>query len=607
MKGIIFISMLLGLVGCARHYQEDLGDLIQSLTELDDSRYTGGLDTQHMILADKITEQVMAELPEQRCPETAFKNGQKVGNDEWLNRPKDLILGNDSLVALINNIKSNNHVSRDISLYVLSRLGPSAKTVLPWLEYFIQYGSQYGFWQYDALEKISCENWITPDYVFPVNLKHVPLVDRLDLVFNDMFINNKHFPEGVKEAFIAEYLVKMNQLNEKLSHLVKFLIDSTESNEQSRVLLKTISYVEFDHQSVDLTPFIQLLDNPDEEIVDEAEFIIFKNQHPKGIEIIESQLSVGNYGYADALCFYDEVDVDLVTLLLQLTGEANSFSERQVLVSALGCSGSTEGITWLVQQLKDPNWEYLIHVIKSLKSIAPEHVQVKAALDELYSTTWSKVIKDFIADRNPYETPECLADEYYGCPFYEGPLSIQLFPGPIDHGMNTCSEDAWFSYDEMSWFKVAWQGADHSQVPSHFPVSLLSEFYEHTLLKVDGGWLFGSDHHHSGGLLYYWDESARDGYHLKPWAVVFKLLNHNGRILGLGSSHEVRVSGQVLEIKQDNNGRWFHEHVLTLPSVPNSYGFDPKGELLIADGLNQYSIKNNQITPLYCSEKNEKR
>ena len=539
-KTIIFLSMFLGLVGCARHYQEGLGDLIQSLTELDDNRYTGGMDTTHMILADKITEQVMAELPELTCPETAFKNGQKVSNDEWINRPSNLNVGHESLESLIKNIESDNQIARDVSFFVLSRLGPTAKSVLPWLEYFIQYGSQYGFWQYDAIEKVSCKNWITPDYVFPVKLKQLPLVDRLDLVFDDMFIKNKHFPEGVQEAFIAEYLLKMNQLNEKLSFLAEYLINSPKNIKQNRSLVKTISYVEFDHQSVDLTPFIQLMDSPDEQIVDEAEFIIFKNQHPEGIEIIESQLSIGDYSYADALCYYDKVDVDLVTLLLQLTGEANSFSERQVLVSALGCSGSAEGITWLVQQLKDPNWEYLIHVIKSLKSIAPEHVQVKAALDELYSTTWSKVIRDFIADRNPYETPECLADEYYGCPVYEGPLSIQLFQGPIDHGMNTCSEDAWFSYDEMNWFKVSWKGADHSEVPRHFPTSLLSEFYEHTLLKVEGGWLFGSDHHHSGGLLYYWDESVRDGYHLEPWAVVFKLLNHNGRILGLGSSHQVR-------------------------------------------------------------------
>jgi len=597
---IILILVHIWIVGCVSNTAKQQADNLNQLSELKDSKYLGGFNKDQLALAAHIEADIRDDFAVLKCKEVNPMQGQKVGSVEKLTKPENVVIEHDGVRMLITNLESNRRFVKDLSLYILGNLGPSIKEVLPWLEYYKDQDKYFSSWVNYALENIGCDKWSNPNYVLPYHDAVIPNEEDFNLIIHDMFVNKTLYPPGVYSDFISNYLSDIENSDYNPIKFIEFIKDPDLSPDIKAEIVAALSDVDFSEHEVYLDQFIPFLTDNNEYLVEELEYVFLENKHPYGLKIIKSYIQQNDYSYIEFLCLYGKEASSFENRLLEIYSDLNGMMDERNFIETIGCIGSEKSVPMLIELLSNPNWELQIEAIKALKTVANENTHVKQALKELYEESWSLVVRNYIIDRNPYITPECLADEYYGCPIYEGPLAIDLSRLPINHGMTVCKNNAWFSYDEVNWFKVNWQGSDNTTIPDGFPENLLSDHFEHTLLETGEGWLFGSDHGHYSGSLYFWNETEKSGYYLGLGAEVFKILKHNDMVLGLGYSYETSVSGQIFNLSVNEEGFWVADHKLTLPSAPYLYGYDPDGELLIADDLNQYSVRNNKITPLNC-------
>jgi hypothetical protein len=334
------------------------------------------------------------------------------------------------------------------------------------------------------------------------------------------------------------------------------------------------------------------------------ESTFFNNRHPQGLKIIETGIQTGDFSNIGYLCEYGQAASHLEPELISYLNKTNNIMDIYGLVELLGCVGSKLSVKHLIALYNPNDWELQRLIIRTLKKIDPDEIYTEQFFAAALKSTWSEIIRKEIT--SDMEQLNCFYEESEDgaiVEFCEEPWSIKtrMGSGPNDHGMQKCVNVAEYSYDKESWFTVEWLESDHSIVPDGFPDFLLSERFKHSLLPLDNGWIFSSDHGHYGGSLYYWSGDLDSSYYILPWTDAFKVLKHQGRILALGYSILLsNTDGDLFEIKKDINDQWIAEIILNLPAEPNRYGYDLEGELLIADHWNHYGVKNNQITPLFC-------
>jgi hypothetical protein len=591
-KLIILNILLLGIIACGS-FEHKNKIKWSELTNLSQEEYFGGFSQKNIFIANRLIDSLAIDESNKNC-----KNKSEQINliDEELPNPVNFLSNDDHLYKLNLLIQSDNQLVRDISLYIVSKLGPSASELLSHLKYYQSKDYYFSIWMHSAIENISCQKWIFTRFnqSYKSKLLKSEIINKLErMITKELF-----FPKNEIHSFVSSHLGEMDSSIEAID-LLKYLKSPDIKESIKAEILSALSIEEIIDLKVNLDDFKGYI--KDVNFGRHIKYLFFESSHPLGIEIIKMELEQNNLDSIEFLCNYKNKAKKLDVLLIKRLKDSKNKAEIRSIIKSLGCIESESSIDYLIPHLKNQDWEFQVYVIEAINRINPVNPKAKEALKLLMDKTWSSFIRTYIRNKYVHEKRKCKPNEL--C-YDTSPFSMDPTSSPKDHGMTTCSDNAQFSYDNINWFHVNWQGSDNSELPKNFPTYWKSEYYEHSILKVKNGWVFGSDYGHNDGYLTYWSGSISTSYIIKDWTDVFKVLNHKGEIYALGYSFlDNTFSGHLYKIIKNNQNRWEANIVLYLPGHPDKYGFDPNGELLVADSMNHYSVRKNEITPLFCREK----
>lgn len=599
------LLLICGFMGCAAKINHQrLQTSLVDLSSQDDRHYLGGFNQEQINIAQAVVKSMRPELPEQRCQSFIADDSDSVDAKDLPQATKPQptkSITTSGLDVLWENLSSQNLVVRDLSLYVIALLGPSAAELMPWLSHYKQTDEYFSPWLNYALEQVGCHEWSSPKFRLPfpdtVGAEH----SNFDLILDDFIINQSLYPPGVIRSFISNY--DMGFLpSHHLNRVVKAINDPNLSRELKAELWYAISEQNSQFSDEVLNELIPLLNHQPNEIDYYLEDLFFANIHPAGLTYISEQLINKDLPTVQSVCRYGQLARHLEPRLMRLLGQSQEYNQDYELIEMLGCVGTEQSLSSLMRMYDPKDWEMQRLIIRAIKHIDADNPAVKTFLAEALTATWSQIIRDEITGQ--VELESCFmhmdgrSDTF--CLAGRG-ITSRMRADQVDHGFSECEGGYEFSYDELTWFTVNWLGSDNSTLPKGFPEGWLNLRRGHSMLAVEDGFIFALTKQHNAIALLYWSADQQTDAYLIELGDAFKVLQHQNRILAMGYSFSHSyVDGDLFEIKKTPEGVWQASIVLNLPDVPDRYGFDPDGELLIADAKHNYGVKGDQISPLYC-------
>ena len=281
-------------------------------------------------------------------------------------------------------------------------------------------------------------------------------------------------------------------------------------------------------------------------------------------------------------------------------------------VETLACVGSDKSVPVLVSMLDGPDWQLSQAAAITLGKLGIVTPDVLAALIALSEKHWSARVRKAASDalvalRARFPTPPGMNRM-----LEEEVLTLGGQPNPIDHGLPWCDESGRYSVDGNFWFMVKWAQPTFEPVPRGFRRKnvFLQGIGSQTFLRVDDGWLVGSNGFESEGTFAHVSDSGvvTEMEASEPGvpfghAAINGIVRARQKYFAFGFELlKVGHAGALFEVSKSPDRKWSAKRVAVLPSAPWSHAVSPSGELLLSDGPNDYAVIDNRIVPLKCEK-----
>jgi RNA 3''-terminal phosphate cyclase len=282
-----------------------------------------------------------------------------------------------------------------------------------------------------------------------------------------------------------------------------------------------------------------------------------------------------------------------------------NWSEAGEAAKWLGCLDPIGNAALLRAHLNHPSWETQIAVIAALAPSAQSDSNTQKELRKVQRMHWSGLVRQRAGESlHPRQPEGNAADEIQTITFncFHRCLTDHLRRCGDEHGI----VDGLYVSPSMGELSVEWERARRVPTPAGFPVEVPEdgrpEYGTSTYLRVENGWLYGTDRWHYDGVVGFVDDQGRESA-LGEWGedvVAFVDTPHFGTVM-LGSSiFTVGDAGLLAQIKRTGDEISLLPR-LTLPSPPWGWAFAPNGTLLVADPYEAVAVlEDGSIESLAC-------
>ncbi len=614
-KIFLFIISATFLIGCQSTKKQPMkvSPEIDILHQLDTKGFTGGLSLGNRRLSEKIQSALSVDFKKVSCetpePLAGILVSQKASKDiPQLSSLKGL---NPIFIALVSALSHQRQEVRDTAAYSLALIGPSAIRALPFLSHNQSNKLLKGQWYNFAISKITCESWAGPDFrrvlvdgILPSERPWIPFLKKSATILANLYLDeNIEYPEGMLGYNFGNFSFSNTGISAAPS-LAKIADNESLSLQKRREALEALNHLEGDAASIAIPILKKLSTNPDDELKWQSQDLLIKLGQPQGVDFLITRIQEGDFvwSWEDELCTYGNDGVRAESELQKIVQNENWPKMLVGAVNALGCIGSKKAIPKLTKLLNSNNWLLAEAAAKALGKIGVIENTIISALNKTYQTSWSKIVRESarnaLVNLGELESSNRSHEEDND----ENMIFMKMGPSPIDHGLPWCDETGKYSTDNERWFSINWESSERPEPPRNFPSKYIADHGTRTFLKVDNGWLYGSELGHYDGEFLFWSENGEEYSLSDAYTDIYKIMHHNNKIIAFG--YQVIAggdSGALFEIEKVD-GIWKAKQFLTLPSPPFGYAISPDGHLLLSDGPNDYAIIDREIVPLKCEK-----
>lgn len=588
---------------------------LSSLLEVDDTNYTGGLGLKERALANSIVETLRPQFPYTACSQPDFRAGQLIGYaDNMAADNSSSLAGLDpNLTFLIRALDDPRQKVRDLSAYTLGMLGPSARDAQAYLEKKWSDGSIKGGWYNDAVEKISCDRIVAgdfrrtiPDALLPPQVPWLDFLTAAAKLMATLYLNRDlEYPPGMMGYAYSNYAIA-DYAGSAAPLLARILEDTELSPEKHIEAVQALTAINPRFLAVALPGLLIHADSTNSTLRYQVGTALVRLHHERAVDLMIERIraSEWHWSWERELCELGPSAVSAEDALLEVALHSTWPSNACGAVTALGCIHSSKANPDLISMLRLPDWVLNERAAIALGKIDNRSPEVVSALSGVIARHWSARVRKaaleaIIGDRIQDTESAVISDE--ATKEIETVL-IGGGPEPIDHGLAWCNERGRYSIDGNQWFNVRWTRPTLEPIPPGFRrTEVLQSVGTQRFLRVNGGWLVGSDGFEGQGILAYVSDSGEFHELDEGHGTIRGIVQIGGRFLAFG--YEILKAGgegALFELKQSPSGDWQSHRILALPSAPWAHAIAPSGELLLADEPNQYAIVGDEVVPLKC-------
>lgn len=589
---------------------EKFKTLYGELQRLNSEKYTGGLTKKHVNLAGRLINELRKDFPDYGCPTQDFFEGEivRLGNNQLDDDEPEKM--DYRLKLLVDLLDSEKQEIRDTVAYILAEIGPSADSTLPFLIDKQEEKDIKGNWFNYALTKISCKKWTEAHYSKVIPENSLPVSSNWDqyrhnaaIVITQLYLDpDVIYPPGTLSSAFEHFHFKKpkKRIEESLFKIISRGDMTNNKKLEAMQALQTLEIFNVEKLGSILEDF-----QPEEESLSwlKGELLI-KIKHSLGIKETGFRIEKGFYHWAwsQDLCEYKSKARSLESIIINRL-EFEQIPETQAaLLEGLGCINSIAGAKVLQQYALSDDWQLQKAAVSALGQYDSLPEPAIAVLFEVYKSSWSKQVRraalNSLVSLGKASLTETANDG-------EETITIRMGPYPIDHGLPWCDDSGKYSIDGSDWFYIDWIKGKLAEAPEGFPKEYLKDYGTRTFLKVDNGWLYGSDLGHYDGEFLFWPETG-EPYVINEFGDIKAIVRVQDKIYAFG--YETLINGDagsLFELVQKDTGHWQANRILTLPSPPVSYAVTKDGILLLSDIPNDYAVINGKVKPLLCEKEFE--
>lgn len=306
----------------------------------------------------------------------------------------------------------------------------------------------------------------------------------------------------------------------------------------------------------------------------------------------------------DGLCHSNRA-AEVLGPILQARLAGDNWWRAKQAAEQLGCVDPIGSAQVLREALEHPSWEVHLAAIGSLAGSVDSDPQSRAALQAVEDEHWSGLVRQHA--RVALDPPP--SDEEGSNAAHE-PI-FRCFHRCLTDHLRRCGDengivDGLYVSPSMGELQIEWERARRVPRPEGFPVLVeedsRAEYGTSTYLRVDGGWLYGTDRwHYDGEVAFVSDEGEKSlvggwGVHA---AAIIQTPGFGRTLLG-GSLFGVGEAGLLASLERGSEG-WRMIPRAALPSPPWGWAIAPNGTLLVADPYEAVAVlADGRIEALAC-------
>lgn len=648
-KGIICglaIAVIAG--GCASQFHSSRQ--IPALNEvqgLSDPDFNGGLTNPEMQLAQRLADQVSAELPgdlgvcnPRRDPDTPPPT---YGAVEHAN-PEDLAKQVSApLAPLAQVILHGSPEQRAVVAHSVELMGKRAGG----LEFFlyVEYKQGLNPWIEGALHAINCEeSWwnggleaMVPKLKLPPpNASGSCNTARVYWVLDAMADDRRHWP---REFLISAYNSAANtceddKRNSVLSVpdevLLKFrpLLDSP--NPDSQALSDALFVLAHMDTSTKVTALdaLRWTDSTDRDTALWADQIVLAAAIPQSVEVIRKMVSQG-YGLPRdepliaGLAKYSDQMIPILAQDLQ----SPYFDTRAGAANGLGAMHSPKAIPYLVGAISDNDWPTTQAAVAALAQFVTTHPEVRKKLEDIQRTYWSGRVrrvaeialatgrgftgdpfdKCFYDDNGAHSVDEMNQDH--------NDLSkvrcIHYGPQQIDHRQKHCKDGTLhagtYAMQSRQTIKINWQLPGDQPMPRGTAADIAYACKHGGIVQVapvKDGWIAGcAGFEWGGGLIFIPADTSIPVEAIASNYGVRLIVGTGGRIFVNGIDGDSFEGISILnELKRNAYGKWEIGESVVLPTIPSGYAIVGNSIAFVDDYTASLYDPDKGLSLLVCED-----
>ena len=618
-------ALLFGLTSGCVAAADRMVDFSDSIRAMPDDAYIGGMPPPVSEVARRVRQRMQADrggaLPECRPPGPG--QGLVVATDVGLVPDPSKTQTQTVLAELQSLLTSERPFVRDAAAFIVGEIGPAASSLAPDLN---GHDIHRSLWFSHALGRVSCQS-----YAMSRTLELVPEAARVKLLgavrgsgatHSDLRLVARllEFPElRWPDQFFSNVIEDGNDIGrlEKEPHSgpsVRIIADHIADEALSRPLrLDLLNLLrQLGHSAKPAADTLWVLANgTDDDLAIAATSALVETGSERSVDAGKELLVRFNYGPSalpEELCSMKRA-AEVLGPVLRKRLDDTSWADAAETIKMLGCIDPIGNASVARRLLTHPSWEVQLAAIEALKKSAGSDQETRTSLEAIQVSHWSGLVRKAAA--------EALAPPASGGPDSDSQeqfFFFKCFHRCVTDHLRQCGNDEGvvdgvYVSPTMGELTVEWERARRVRWPDHFPLTVPEDsrpdYGTSTYLRVEGGWLYGTDRWHYDGTIAFVDDQGNESP-IGQWgddAVAVLDSPDFGKTL-LGSSlFSVGEAGLLASLERDAGG-WKVIPRVALPSPPWGWSFAPNGTLLVADPYEAVAVlKDGSIESLACPER----
>lgn len=296
---------------------------------------------------------------------------------------------------------------------------------------------------------------------------------------------------------------------------------------------------------------------------------------------------------------------EILSPLLRVQLGGGNWNDAAQAASKLGCIDSVGSSDVLRKTLTHPSWEVQLAAIEALAETAHSDPRTREDLQTIQRKHWSGLVREAAEKAlNPPSAKEIDSQT-------PDTLVFNCFHRCLTDHLRRCGDDedivdGLYVSPSMGKLEIEWDRARRIPQPAGFPGEVAEDsrpdYGTSTYLRVENGWLYGTDRWHYDGEIGFADEKGSKSA-IGNWgddAVAILDTPHFGIALLGGSLFGVGEAGLLASLEHGPEG-WRVVPKVALPSPPWGWAFAPNGTLLVADPYEAVAVlEDGSIESLAC-------